>query len=251
MKTVKGLFIKVSLFMYWGEKTSIRAELILRMMWEPLTAGELFGPEKAHFCLEPPLWLSLQDECFSSLSLFCAVDLLPHARLSFGIRESWILTVLEMGEPRRIQVFYSHLTQARMLPEVAIWKERKEREDMKGKVPLETPRVKKTKQVGATPLVRVHPSLVVFRKRSVPAPRSPPSVACRRPCKYLHQKNTKNHFLLSPSFFKSFDTISALQKSCESSTKIFQIRFTQIPQMLSVPLCSLSLFLSWYMDVYA
>ena len=172
MKTVKGLFIKVSLFMYWGGKTSVRAELILRMMWEPLTAGELFGPEKAHFCSEPPLRLSPQDECFSSLSLFRAVDLLPHVRLSFGIRELWIMTVLEMGELRRIQVFYSHLTQVRMLPEVAIWKERKERGDMKGKVSLEASRVKKTQHVGTTQLVRVGPSQVIFRKRSVPAPRS-------------------------------------------------------------------------------
>ena len=119
---------------------------------------------------------------------------------------------------------------------------------MKGKVPLETPRVKKTKQVGATPLVRVHPSLVVFRKCSVPAPRSPPSVACRRPCKYLHQilpaykkKNTKIIFSFLLPFLKVLTQFQPYRKVVRVAQKFSRYALPRFPKCCQCR-CVVSLF---------
>lgn len=195
--------------MYWGKKASVRAELMLRMMWEPLTTGELFGPEKAYFCLEPPLWLSPQDERFSSLSLFCAVDLLPHVHLNFSIRELWIMTVFEMGELRRIQVFYSHLTQVRM-PARGSNLKRKERKGGNEKESIfRNTNCKEDVISGYYSSCKSRLlSLVIFRKCTVIAPKSPPSIACQEtlqitPPNFTRlQKEKKNLFSFLFPFLK-------------------------------------------------
>lgn len=244
--------------MYWGKKNirkswiNVEDDVRASDSWRAIWPGESIFLFRTSSVTLPPGWALLFFEFILS------VDLLPHVHLNFSIRELWIMTVFEMGELRRIQVFYSHLTQVRM-PARGSNLKRKERKGGNEKESIfRNTNCKEDVISGYYPSCKSWLlSLVIFRKGTVIAPKSPPSIACQETLQItppnftgLQKEKKKKSFLLSLSFFKSFDIISALQKSCESSTKIFQIPFTQIPQML-VPFYSLSLFLSWYIDVYA
>lgn len=117
------------------------------------------------------------------------------------------MTVFEMGELRRIQVFYSHLTQVRM-PARGSNLKRKERKGGNEKESIfRNTNCKEDVISGYYPSCKSRLlSLVIFRNCTVIAPKSPPGIACQEtlqitPPNFTRLQKGKKKKIFSPFSF--------------------------------------------------